>query len=228
MAYGKFKPRGYGRKVGGRRYGAVRRRGMRSSGLRLGKQMYNPLPTFVETFQIRNAPTVSANAGGTFACRITDIPQIAQYSNLYNMYKVNWIKVILTPRYNSVDGSAWLSTGRGNQLPIMYSAVQDTPFAPNPATVADVLQMNGARIKPIVSTWSKSFKPTAAVQEATGAGTAVAKREVKQWYAFDTVTTGNNPLFQGIAYIIACAIQASDTPVFDVHYKVCFSLRDPK
>lgn len=225
MAFGKVRARGFGRKVAGRRLGAVRRR---PRGMRLGKQMYNPLPTFVETFQISQTPTATANVGGTFACRITDIPQIAQYSNLYNMYKVNWIKVILTPRYNSVDGSAYLSTGRGNQLPIMYSAVQDTPFAPNPATVSDVLQMNGARIQPITSVWSKSFKPTAAVEQSTGGANLAKKREVKQWYAFDTTLTGNNPLFQGIAYIIACAIQGSDTPVFDVHYKVCFSLRDPK
>lgn len=212
-----------------RRAPVRRRRVLRPTRLpRMGKQQYNPLPTFVETFQIRNATSVNANAGGNFQCRITDIPQVAQYANLYNMYKVNWIKVILTPRYNSVDASAWLSTGRGNQLPIMYSAIQDTPFAPNPATVADVLQMNGARIKPIVTTWSKSFKPTAAVQESTGAGTTVNKREVKQWYSFDMVTTGNNPIFQGISYFIACAVQGSDTPAFDVHYKVSFSLRDPK
>lgn len=217
------------RKVGGRRVGAVRRRPTRLP--RMGKQMYNPLPTFVETFQPLDSQgrpvPIAANAGGTLAVRITDIPQVAQYANLYNMYKVNWVKVILTARSNSIDQSAWLATGRGNQTPIMYYATQDTPFAPNPATVQDVLKMNGARIKPLITYWSKSFKPTAAVQETT-AGGVVNKREVKQYYTFDTVTTGNNPLFQGIAYFIACAIQGSDTPLFDVTYKVCFTLRDPK
>lgn len=187
---------------------------------------FNPTPTFVETY---NFGTIPANAGGIYQVRISDIPQIADYINLYNQYRINWVKVTLLPRQNSYDPSSYLATGRGNTLPRIAWAINDTPALHAPATEQEVLTDNGAKIKPIVNMWSASFKPRPdkfTGDAAGGSGVAV-REKFNQWLSFAELP-GNNPFHNGISYFISSAIQGSDTPTFDLYYKVSFSLRDPK
>jgi len=239
MAYGKMRARGYGRKVAGRRLGAVRRRPYRLGGAR-GRivRAMNPTPTFTETYK---GADVLANAGGVFSVRITDVPQIAQYETLYKQYRINWVKVMLVPDWNSTaadhNTAQYNATGSPGGLPtfaqarIVY-AINDSPQLVAPATELAVLTDNGCKIKPIGSKWSCSFKPVPdiGVQSGTaGAGTIWAKDRYRKFFNMDLVTTGNNPLHFGVSYFITQLLSGSPDPVkYNCYYKVNFTLRDPQ
>lgn len=223
---------GLRKKAHGRKLGVRRRKIMR-----LRRRVLNPTPTFVETFA-KSAITITAGnggIGGVFASRITDVPQLAQYSNLYKQYRINWIKVMLIPdyNYNSVDRNAaqynaTIPTGYVGMSRIAY-AINDSPALVNPANENAVLEDNGCKIKTIGAKWSQSFKPVPDVGAlATGAANPVgARQRFKQWFNFDTVTTGNNPLHYGISYWITHLNPGLDVN-YNVYYKVNFSLRDPQ
>lgn len=217
-----MKKRGYGN------------RKMRMFRRRLGRAL-NPTPTFTETYQggLLNVP--AAGLGGVFQARITDIPQIAQYATLYRQYRINWIKVMVLPlwNYSSADPNSGLynnSIGVGylGAARIAY-AVNNTPDVAAPASEAVLLEDNGAKVVPLVNKWSKSCKPVPGVEVlTTGNGVVPTKQRYRQWFNFDTVTIGNNPVHQGISYYITGVAGPGQNLGFNVFYKVNFSLRDPQ
>lgn len=225
-------PRKYGRRRRVMRRPGVRR-GLRLRGMRMRRRLINPQPTFVETYA---GAQINANAGGVFQARITDIPQIAQYSTLYKQYRINWIKVMLIPAYgySSSDANAALYNN-ANAVPYVGTAriafaINDSPDTQAPANEGAVLTDNGCKIQSIVNKWSASFRPVPSVDVlAVGAAAGIAtKQKYKQWFNFDTVTIGNNPLHQGISYWITQTLGPGANGVFNLYYKVNFSLRDPQ
>lgn len=217
------------RKVGGRRVGPIRRKRM---GIRRRVMALNP--TFVETY---SKSTVAGNAGGVFAARITDIPQVGQYATLYKQYRINWIKVMLIPDWNSSAAdqnaaayNATIPTQNFGMARIAY-AINDSPQLQVPATEAVVLEDNGCKVKPLSTKWSCSFKPVpdVAVTSGTTGGAIYTRQKFKQWFNFDTTLTGNNPLHYGVSYFITQPVfNTQAAPTYNVYYKVSFSLRDPQ
>lgn len=220
--------RARGRRIGRpgwrRKYRAVARR----------RLVRTRVPTFTETY---SKSTVASNAGGVFAARISDIPQVAQYSNLYKQYRINWIKVMLVPDFNSMTAdhnaaayNASIPIQDFGMARIVY-AINDSPALVNPANEAVVLEDNGCKIKPLGAKWSCSFKPVPDVSLiANTTGAAIATRsKYRQWFNFDDVTTGNNPLHYGVSYYITQLVANTQAnPTYNVYYKVNFSLRDPQ
>lgn len=191
-------------------------------------------PSFVETFRDTQG-SAAVNAGGVFSVRITDIPQIAQYANLYKQYRINWVKVMLVPVYNSmvadINSAAYnnsVGVGNGGLGRIAY-AINDSPQLQAPATEDVVLEDNGCKIKPLGAKWSASFKPVpdVAVTGGTTGNPIYTRQKYRQWFNFDLALVGNNPLHYGISYFIT---QASNNVIsyYNVFYKVNFSLRDPQ
>lgn len=115
----------------------------RRQGLRRG--LMNRLPTFTETCVLAR---ITANAGGVFSVSMDQIPQLAQYSNLYRQYKINWAKFTLLSDTTVYDGT---QTATGAFAPRVAWAINDTPNITAPASEADLLQDNGARVKPLLS-----------------------------------------------------------------------------
>lgn len=202
----------------------------------------NPSPTFVETFlrvDDAGAPAPvnvgNAGVGQVFGGRISDIPQYQQYSNLYKQYRINWMKVILVPEYNTlssdVNASAYNQTvagvSSGGMGRIVY-AIQDSPNVAVPLSETVVLQDNGAKIKPLGAKWSCSFKPVPDVQQTTAVGSIYTRQKFKQWFNFDTSTTGNNPFHGAIQAYLTLPANAGLIVSFRVYYKVSFTLRDPQ
>lgn len=231
-----------GRRQAGRRIlGALRkyagrRRYARAMAMRRkvyrGAISANPMPSFTETYA---APMIVANVGGVFAVRISDIPQIAQYNTLYKQYRINWAKVIIVPKYNYESGdvnSAAANAGVG--VPYLGSArityaINDSPQLQVPATEADVLTDNGAKIKKLGSKLGISFKPVPDVGAISGTtGNPIwTRQKFRQWFNFDLQLVGNNPLHYGVSYFIS-QLTNNAYGNFDVFYKVNFSLRDPQ
>lgn len=219
------------------------RRGMmlyRRKGLAIRRSvgLGNPTPTFVETFA---APARAvANLGGVFSVRISDIPQVAQYFQLYKQYRINWVKVILVPDYNydiaePNQGAANVlapggSLGAQGMARIAF-AVNDSPQLQVPPNEAFVLSDNGCKIQTIRNKWSCSFKPVPDVAViGTAANPVWARQKFRQWFNFaDPVTPGDNPIHYGVSYYITQGVNAPANPAqFNTYYKISFSLRDPQ
>lgn len=218
------------------------RRILTTKGKRVRRAVLNNQPTFVETFQLaRDNMFVQVNSGlGKYFCvKIQDVPQVASYSNLYTQYRINWVKVMLIPVYNTAgadpnaanynQANAVASIGMAR---IVYS-VQDSPGQTAPASEQEVLEDNGCKIKPMGTKWSCSFKPVPDISQAVGGSSTTiipVKTPRKQWFNFDTATPANNPLYGGVKAYITLPGTASDTAGVSwiCYYKVSFTLRDPQ
>lgn len=183
--------------------------------------MMSRLPTVTETFT-RTAP-VTSNLGGVFKIAIDEIPQLAQYTNLYRQYRINWVKFMLVPNYNSFDG-----TGAAPGVVAMSRiawAINDTPRVVPPISESDVLEDNGSKVRTLASTWSASCKPVADVSLSTATGLVPVKAS-RRFYNF--LPAGQNPDHGGISYWITTAAASGSFSQFNVYVKVNFSLRDPQ
>lgn len=216
--------------------------------VRMGALSANPMPTFVETYKktgdmsvINIAP--GTGAGQVFKVRITDIPQVNQYANLYKQYRINWVKVMLLPRLNTENTDPNLAIQNGVVAPptqwmglarIVY-AINDSPGETAPATEQEVLECNGAKIKSFKTKWSCSFKPVPDVAQynITGANAIYSRQKYRQWFNFDTTLTGNNPEHGAVTSFISIPgnVPPGEEPfvqTYYVYYKVSFTLRDPQ
>lgn len=204
-----------------------RRRKLRVPGARVRamvarklRRTFNPQPTFTETFAM---PTIVGNTGGVFRVQINNIPQLAQYSALYNQYKINTLKVMILPDYNSYDGSQPLG---GTTLPRISYAINDTPDVTAPLSEADVLSDNGVRVRSMSTKLTIRCNPKPQRPNAT---LGVEVIDAKSPF-FTFATPGQtNPIYTGISYWIAHATAGGQPAAnFQVYYKVTFTLRDPK
>lgn len=220
-----------------RRYG---RYGVRARLVRA----YNPSPTFVETFTAA-APLVvtpGTATGVAFKISMNDIPQVTQYAALYKQYRINWARIMLIPRINTVASEAnaaiqnaliapanqWYGMGR------IAWAIQDSPNVNPPASEQEVLQCNGAKVRAMGTKWQCSFKPVPDVALATTAGAAAYTRSrYRQYFNFDT-STGLGNIKHGA--VVAFITLPGNVPVgqepfdqlYELYWKVSFSLRDPQ
>lgn len=193
-------------------------------------------PTFVETFKVPNILVLSAAPYlDAWKVRISDIPQIAQYQNLYTQYRINWVKHILIPQYATQDanqaGANGATPGLGYVgLPRMAYSIQDSPNVQVPVSEDAVLEDNGCKIVPIKSKFSMSHRPVPDVAEFANAGgqTVYTKQKYKQWFNFAAAAfPGNNPLHGAVS--VSLTLPGGNGSMTFYHYvKVSFSLRDPQ
>lgn len=194
------------------------------------KMLINPSPSFTETYF---SGQILANAGGQFNARISDIPQIADYQNLFSQYRINWIKVMLIPDFVGSDPNTYAQNFVGG-VPAVANAriayvINDTPGLPAPANEADVLTDNGSRIKMLTNKFSVSFKPRPDkyTSDAAGGAGVAAREKFRTWLSFADLA-GNNPLHRGVNYWISALAAGGGNQAYQVYYKINFSLRDPK
>jgi len=181
-------------------------------------------PTFTETCSLGQ---IASGVGGVFSCSMDDIPQLAQYSTLYRQYKINWAKFTIIPDYNSYDGSQAVVLD-GTSMPRIAWAVNDTPGIPAPVNEVQLLEDNGARVKAIVTQWSKSCKPMPVQTTGAAANPALMRYKASPWLSFQPVGTAN-PVHSGISYFISQILSGAGNPrMFNVYVKINFSLRDPQ
>lgn len=208
----------------------------------------NPTPTFVETFRKGDDDVVvpaGNGVGKVFKVRISDMPQFNQYLSLYKQYRINWIKVMLIPNFDStsfdVNSAAYNNATAGyggwqGMARIVY-AINDSPDVTVPVNEDEVLTDNGAKIKAFKSKWSCSFKPAPDVKQTTPVGTIWSRQKYRQWFNFDNVLVGNNPEHGAVSAFITVpgvvATPANPSMITDVaryhcYYKISFTLRDPQ
>lgn len=210
----------------------VRRRKLRSS--------YNPSPTFTETVKLNDiggfvSTAGTAEGGGVFKLRISDIPQYRDdYANLYTQYRINSVKYIVLPQFDTQEANTAVQN-QAQSPPYSFTgmarvawAVQDSPNVGDPASEAEVLQDNGAKVRAFGSKWVVTMKPTPDVSMTTSVG-VIPTRARKSWFNYDAVTTGNNPQHGSIQWWISqLATTGSAGQKYSVYAKINFSLRDAK
>lgn len=209
------------------------------------KRLGKPNPTFVETYRLRSGQDdfslygdfqipAGAGVGRVFKVRISDIPQFQEYSSLYRQYRINWVKVIVVPDFNTASTEANMSQ-YNSTVPTAYTgmarvvhAINDTPGVGAPATEAEVLEDNGCKIGACKTKWSVAFKPTPDIAQTTNVGVIPVKSKLKNWYNFDTGLPGNNPLHGSVSSYWSLPGGGGGQMNCSVYYKVSFSLRDPQ
>jgi len=203
---------------------AARKPTYRKRRMGLRPRLMSRLPTFTET--IVRPVKISANAGDVFHVSMDEIPQLSQYSNLYRQYKINWAKISLLPDTNSYNGT---ETFQNVGMPRMAWAINDTPATVGPLSESDLLQDNGAKVKPFLSKWAASFKPVPnlGMTDAQTSALIPVTRRGAQFLNFQGA--GHNPAHYGISYWISQALAGGATASsYTVIVKINFSLRDPQ
>lgn len=132
-------------------------------------KMFNPQPIFTETY-IHS--TIYQNTGGVMTFSMTGIPQVGQYSSLYQKYRILKATVLLLPAYvahdenvaitNAAAGAAWTGLGR------FTFAVNDSPNVAVPANEAVVLEDNGCKVLPFKPKLTLSCRPVPDTLDANG------------------------------------------------------------
>lgn len=202
---------------------------------RLGR--FNPTPTFTETyvgnpipFRIQGAGTTpggQVTAAGLIAVAMGDIPQIAQYTALYNQYCIRKVTAIMVPAYNVYDQPAVGSSV--TQAPRLVTAIQDSADQAGPTSELDVLQDNAAKIRMFTKPVKFSWRPVAQVGESllpAGGGLVGVSRK-NRWLSTNNIVVPHN----GLAYAFTTdtpPVNPDTTVLANVYFKITFSLRDPK
>lgn len=196
--------------------------GLRSAMVR--RTVFNPQPVFTETYA---GAQIAGNAGNIFTVNINQIPQIAQYSGLYNQYRIISAKVMILPEFNSFEGAA-IPALVGTSMPRIAYAIQDTPLAAAPLNEAQVLQDNGARVRTLKDKLVIRFRPKPERTNSAGGVEVVERPKTNPFLSF--AQAGQvDPTHYGVHYWISSQLGGTGhVPNFSVYYKVTFQLRDPK
>jgi len=155
---------------------------------------------------------------------MTGIPQVAQYSNLYQKYRILKAQVLLLPSYvahdenvaitNAAAGQPWTGLGR------FTYAVNDSPNLAAPANEAVVLEDNGCKILPFKPKLTLSCRPVPDLLDANGvrmtlgrkfinfnAGPDATHYGITWWY---TQYGGGAPTTNPVQVIVKLTFQLSD------------------
>jgi len=117
-------------------------------------RMFNPNPIFTESFLLPKTGgqyTLDPNTGGILGVSMDNMPQLPQYSVLYQKYRILKAKFICIPTHNtaSADINSELTTGGLNQVGLsrVVYAINDSPGQITlPISETEVLTDNGAKI----------------------------------------------------------------------------------
>lgn len=178
---------------------------------------------------------------GKFQFRMSDIPQVQNYANLYNLYKILKIQAIIVPKFTNADPN---SATYNNGLPIaswenariVYSINDDTNDISTPISELDVLEDNGAKIRALTKPLKITFRPKAVIDGTDPATNlaAVVQPKYRSWLGFgpDDQSYGPSraPYHVGVDWCLSCDNTSTTEflDVADVYFKVSFVCKDPR
>lgn len=243
---------------GKRLYGRRRRRGMRVGRNIRRKAMYQS-QVFTETFKANTvalpSPTVpgvladgsiriqpgTQFTAGKFQVKMTDVPQIQNYANLYQFYKILKVQAIIIPKFSNSDPN---SGQYNNSLPIaswenariVYAINDSTNDISVPTSELDVLEDNGCKIRSLTRPMKINFRPKAVLDESDPTTNALiaVQPKYRSWLGFgaddNDFNPGEAPLHVGVDWVLSCDNTSTTEflDVADVYFKVTFVCKDPR
>jgi len=200
--------------------------------------MFNPQPVFTETFRMLSPGTgapfsLSPNTGGVLTVNVDMMPQLAQYSTLYQKYRILKTQFICIPDWNtdSFDQNAAIYNGGTFTTPSVslariVFAVNDSPNVPAPATEAAVLEDNGCKIVAGKSKVVMTCRPVPNTQDLNG-----NEMTFKQKYLNFKVAQPN-AVHYGISWWHTQPVlpggPSTIGTAYNVYIKLTFQLSDPR
>lgn len=190
------------------------------------RRIFNPAPVFTETYALTS---LQPSSGGILKFSMDQVPQLAQYTALYQKYRILRASVMLLPEFTSYDqnqaeNNAALSRSTFGLTRIAW-AVNDSPNITAPATELDVLKDNGARIRPLTDRGVRfSCRPVPNVEDSNGVEMTFKRKYIN----FEA--TGPNAVHSGISWWISQLSNGTPatTNVTVCYVKLTFQLSDPR
>lgn len=178
---------------------------------------------------------------GKFMVRMTDVPQIQNYANLYQFYKILKVQYILIPKFSNADPN---SATYNQSLPlaawenarITYAINDSTNDLATPTSELAVLQDNGAKVKALTRPLKINFRPKAALDptDPTTNNLIPVQPKYRPWLGFGA-QDGNfqpaeAPYHIGVDWCVSCDNTATTgfLDIADVYCKVTFVCKDPR
>lgn len=188
----------------------------------------NPRPVFTETFSLPSLPVPFGGGGSVLVFNMDMLPQLAQYQNLYQKYRILKASVLLVPEFtsfeqNQAENNDALSRTSFGQPRVAW-AINDSPAVTVPTSELDVLKDNGCKIRPVTKMLRMACRPVPSTKDANGVQMTLRYKYI------NLLASGNVDHF-GISYWIS-QFQSSNTATSQnimVRYvKLTFQLSDPR
>lgn len=192
------------------------------------RMLYNPLPVFTETFR---HSTITSNSAFTLGASMDQVPQLAQYTALYQKYKIVKATWLIMPTYTGgTDENAAMYNN--SVLPVgtiqsvgtarVVFAINDTPAQVSPANEQAVLEQNGCQIRFLSQKLTIHNRPVPDTKDSNGVQMSFKKKyinfatpNVTHWGVVGWIT---QPLTAGVP----------NQQSFYVYCKLTFQLSDPR
>lgn len=159
--------RGAARRVGGRRFGAPLRRALKRS--RAGVRQ--PVHYFKRTDY--NSGFVVANSTGdvfaSYAIQLAQIPDVGDFTSLYDQYQIKMVKWTLIPRGTSSDVGTGTTTAQSMGV---FSAI-DYDDNTVPTSIDELAQYQNMKMTRSVQMHKRVFRPRIRLAGISAAGTVV-------------------------------------------------------
>jgi len=195
--------------------------------------LYNPQPVFTETFK---ATTLSANAGFNLSSVISQVPQLSQYSNLYQKYRILKAMWLIFPTWSGGEQQnvAIFNSASGPTVPPgLYNVgtsrvafvINDSPDQVLPVSEAAVLQDNGCKIKFLDKKLTIMNRPVPDVKDSNGVQMTFKGKYI------NFASSGNPDVTHyGVDGWITQPVSGATGPAqqYEVYCKLTFQLADPR
>lgn len=203
----------------------------------LAMSKFNPQPVFTETFRLLDevdplvpAYQLSSNTGGVLSVRISQMPQISQYRNLYTKYRILKAQFICLPQFNTesadINAAAFnvSSTLSAWGMARIVTSISTSPQPSAPTNEDEALEDNGCKIYSGRPKIVLSCRPTPDTEDALGnqmslkgkylnfeaSAKDIDHNGIKWWYTLPNL-----------------GASTTDVPYF-VYCKLTFQLSDPR
>jgi len=201
---------------------------------------YNPRPVFTETVRLQGAGSpgsiyqMNSNQGGLLQVTMDMIPQLSQYRNLYQKYRILKVQYLALGTWNTQSSD--VNSGQYNVFSNQPAygmgrvafVIQDTPFVTMPTTEQDVLTCNGARVISAKPKFTVSCRPVPNIVDA--ASNQLTLR--RQFLNFVDPTTGaQNQTHGSVKWWYSLPLIAPNPqidPFYAMYAKITFQLADPR
>lgn len=242
-----------GRRLRGRRYMRQRRLGRNIR----RRAMYQS-QVFTETFKVNTFAQPPTTPGvlsdgviriqpgtqftaGKFQVKMIDIPQVQNYANLYQFYKILKVQAIIIPKFSNADPNSaqynvTLPIATWENCRITYAVNDSTNDLATPTSELDVLEDNGCKIRALTRPIKINFRPKVVLDgtDPTNNGLIAVQNKYRPWIGFGAddgdFSASEAPYHVGVDWVVSCDNTSTTEflDVADVYYKVTFVCKDPR
>lgn len=137
------------------------------------------LGTLRTTRVFQGTNLVSLSSGplyGAYNFQLSSLPNYTEFTNLFDKYRIKWVKVTFMPKFSEVDMSNF-ATYKAAPL----ATVIDLDDSSNPTATTDLMQYDSYKVTRGNEVHVRSFKPRLAQAAYTGTFTGYTQAPADVW-----------------------------------------------